>query len=272
MKYRLCKTALEAIRSHFTIAEIDGLFEDLRIDGVEGWKCSHPDASLSLFRWTTTNLKCARKALNEVVAQMAPNNQKFTWLSDPQSKHLGFDDLLDDYGFELSHQVEVMAKNLSRTTVVRQSDNAAWHWEVPDQKSVARIISNAFKISEEVAAIFHRSYLEPSKFQATTIYGVSAPENDEVVAVGYLSYLTQTPAVLLRVAATLPQYRRLGLYRKLVRKRLEAATDEGYCTAYVHSYSADSANLLAMEGFKTVANLRLSIGPHKRLTKLVSYR
>ena len=192
---------------------------------------------------------------------MGANSRKFTWLCDGHSRHFDLNPLLDELGFSHSLDVHVMMKDLSPTDAEQVKESTFYCREFENEIVSANILASAFDVSDEIAAYFHRLYLAPSQKHQTTIFAACTQDTDEAVGVGYMSALSGTSTVFLRVAGILPDYQRLGLYRILVRKRIEVAAAEGYTTAYVHAYSFEAAALLEKEGFNKMAEVSLHTGP-----------
>lgn len=248
---------LQAIRSHFKISFTPGLFEPIHIAGIEGWRCSHPHSTLSLVRWTTNIHSVAEKSVDQVIQLMRQNHNGFHWLTDPMSAEHGLDELLDVRGFGESQKVTAMT--LSNPPLITEARQPIRTWELPasEEHTCASVMSNGFDVPFEVAVLFHRAYTGNSNIQKSRIFAAAPVGLDQPVSIGYISYLGSSNSVLLRVACTLKEYRRQGLYKELVLRRIKEAVADGAGSLFVHSYSSESAECLKSFGFSEVALLGL---------------
>ena len=249
--------SLEAIRSHFRISFTPGMFEPVHIEGVEGWRCSHPHPTLSLVRWTTNVKTVVENSVDQVIQLMRQNHNGFHWLTDPLSAEHGLDELLDERGFEESQKVTAMALSNPSLRSAASQTIRTWELSASEEQVCASVMASGFDVPFEVAVLFHRSYTGNSTVQKSRIFAAAPVGLGVPAAIGYFSYLGSSNSVLLRVACTLKEYRRQGLYKELVLRRIKEAVADGVGSLFVHSYSSESAECLKSFGFSEVALLGL---------------
>jgi hypothetical protein len=232
--------AEEILASHFRLASVAGVIERSETRGVEGWRASLEHPALSLFRWTTPDDAEARAALDEVCAWFDARGRRFDWMTGPDCAERGREALLRAKGFEPMADIAAMAADID-------SDHAqaAKHAAGVRVRRVAdggdprawRVMAAGFGIPDSVAAAFHHAYLAPSAFQRTEVHIAELDGDPAPVGVGYLSYIADGSAVLLRVSCTLEASRGRGVYSALIASRLAAALRAGRRKAYVHAYN-----------------------------------
>ena len=253
-------SADEILVSHFTLVAQPGAIEPIVIEGAEGWTSPNVHPVLSLMRWTTEDEATAATALDNVLDRFRIEGRGFDWMTGPRCAQAGLLPLLESRGFiRPPLQVAAMVRHLepSETPPVPPDGIHIWKVDDPADGRIWSVMAKGFDIPEDVAAIFHNAYANPSKLQRTDIYAAAVDGSDTLVGVGYLSYIGKGPSVLLRVSCTLEGSRGRGIYSAVVKQRLHDAARQGRTQAFVHAYSEDSRRCLEHLGFSCAGLLQL---------------
>lgn len=252
-------TAQEILESHFTLVSQPGAIEVFDIDGADGWTSPNAHPALSLARWATTDKEKAADALDQLVERFKKDGRGFDWMTGPRCAENDLVPLLKERGFiGPPLDIAAMAREISTEIEATPPDGVkVWKVEDPKDHRIWGIMANGFDVSDDVGEVFHNAYLNRTARQHSQVYAASLADNEEPVAVGYLSYIGDGPSVLLRVSTTHESSRGRGAYRALVTRRLLDAAKAGRTKAFVHAYSEGSRRGLGGLGFETVGILQL---------------
>lgn len=250
-------SAQEILESHFSLAHVPNEIKLFEIDGVQGWTSPNSHPVLSIGTWSTTDADIAAGALDKVLSMFRDAGRGFDWMTGPDHAHLL--PLLEERGFiSPPLTIAAMARHLSAED--RADDPAGITTQkidgVHDDKA-SLIMALGFDIPDDVGRLYHNAYVQRSDLQKTDVYTASVAGQAGPIGIGYQSYIGDGPLVLLRVAATLPGHRGLGVYRALIKRRLADAAAAGRTVAVVHAYSKGSQTALTELGFKTEGALTL---------------
>ena len=252
-------SAETVLASHFTLVSVAGAVETIVVEGAEGWTSPNPHPALSLMRWTTRDKVVAARALDEVLDRFRKEGRGFDWMIGPQCAQSDLLSLLKSRGFiDPPLEVAAMVKTI-KSDIPKNSVEGLHIWKVDDPADggLDSIMARGFDVPDDVGAIFHQAYMTASPLQRSEVYAAAIGDDDEPVGVGYSSYIGDGPSVLLRVSSTLGAYRKRGVYRALVTRRLYEAAQQGRTQAFVHAYSPASCRSLKTLGFSTVGKLQL---------------
>ncbi len=253
-------TMAEAVlASHFTLVAQPDRLEIIEIDGAEGWTSPHPHPVLSLLRWTTPDRDTAAAALDAVQHSFREHGRGFDWMTGPRCARHGLVPLLGEHGFlDTPLDVAGMAMSIGAQTSPPPDDTLRIEKVAnPSDPRLWRLMAQCFDVPDEVAAIYHHAYIATSPLQRTDLFAAYAPDDDTPLGIGYLSYIGDGPAVLLRVSCTRDDCRGRGIYRALVQQRLHEAARQGRSQAFVHAYSPASQRCLDHLGFRIAGMLQL---------------
>ncbi len=252
-------TADDVLKSHFTLVSMPGAIECIAVDGAEGWTSPNPHPALSLMRWTTKDKAKAADALDEVLGKFRKMGRGLEWMTGPDCQEAGLTKLLKSRGFEDPPlYVAAMSKTLSVDEPEIDIEGTST-WKVPADNCdhMGRVMARGFNVPDEVGEIFHRAYLHSTDLQTSDVYAAAPKGSVEPAGAGYLSYIGDGPAVLLRASSTLTESRGQGLYKALVAHRLADAAKRGRTEAFVQAYSQGSRLCLTGMGFRTLGGLAL---------------
>ncbi|MEL6957315.1 MAG: hypothetical protein AAGL89_00020 [Pseudomonadota bacterium] len=247
----------DVLESHFSLTNLPGLIDTVTFDGASGWTSPNPHPVLSLMRWTTSDDKVALEALTETISFFREKGRGFDWITGPESEHLV--PHLQERGF-LKPPLPVGAMVRALDWPVESPDLNGFDivkWDDPDDLLPSDIMSAGFEVPDDVGAIYHKAYMQPTQLQRSDIYVAVDVQTSCPVAVGYLSYIGEGPSVLLRVSSTLEDYRGRGLYHALVQRRIADAARAGRRMAFVQAYSDDSRRALVDLGFECAGDMLL---------------
>ena len=88
-----------------------------------------------------------------------------------------------------------------------------------------------------------------------TIYVAYEKEENKPVAFGFISYVPNTKCAVLNGAATLPKFRKRGIYSAMLKKRYEQAKGDGIEHLIIQAKEATSAPIATKNGFEKVCEL-----------------
>ena len=239
--------ALEA--SYFFVPDLPGRLERLEISDMRGWRTTLSHRTSNVVGWTDGARSDPRESVRRVRDMFDRRCASFTWLVGPAGRRAGVVDCLradgltktDEFAAMAIHGLEIGGSDPS-DVVVREVEDAS-------DPSPADALARAFEVPLEVGQLYHDAYTLVPAHHRTRVFLAALRGQPGPAAIGYLSYLPQYGAVLLRAAGTLQTYRRHGLYCSLVRRRLQAAREDGFEVAFVHAGRA-SARVCAALGFE----------------------
>ena len=231
-----------------------GLSEDLDVPGVRGrvTALSHPLANLvGLAR---LDEETADATIERVMQRYAREHLAFGWVVGPGTTPPDMKRRLLRSGMDTIAHLAGMA--LTDLDAPIETDPAVEIREVTPEEAGAEseMMGRAYGMPSEVAEMFTRllgSRSVRSRGYLASVAG-GAP-----VAWSFLVYLPGSPIVLLGGAATLPESRGKGIYRALVKRRLDDARADGREAAVIQADRDTSAPICAKLGFRELCSLEV---------------
>ena len=252
-------SAQAVLESHFSLVSQPGAIDAFDVEGVDGWTSPNPHPALSIGRWTTDDPDTAAASLEEIVTRFREEGRGFDWMTGPRCAEHGLLPLLQSQGFiNPPLMIAAMARSVASENDHAMPDGLnIWKVTDPSDSRIWDIMARGFDVPDDVAQVFHDAYLTQHEKQTSEVYAVSLDDDDTPVGVGYLSYIGDGPAVLMRVSSTLEEARGRGIYKALVLRRLQEAAKHGRTQAFVHAYSIGSQRCLEQLGFQNTGTLQL---------------
>lgn len=245
---------VEAIESSLHLyPPVPGLSADLRITGVHGrvTSMSHPLANL--VGMARLDEDTADATIGRVKDRFREEGKAFGWVTGPGTRPSDLPRRLDQAGLSLIAHLAGMARTDLHLDVA--SDPAVAIREVTPTEAAREsdMMGRAYGMPAEVAEMFTRLLAA----EGVRSRGYFAHVGGAPVAWSYLVYLPSSPIVLLGGAATLPEARGHGLYRQLVKRRLDDARADGRSAAVIQADRDTSAPICAKLGFRELCSLEV---------------
>jgi GNAT superfamily N-acetyltransferase len=250
---------VEAIESTlFIFPSISGLTHDLGIAGLRGrvTRVSHPIANLC---GDARFSEREADALIEKVRQRY-GHLEFGWVTGPSTKPADLPRRLEAAG--LTHAESLAGMSLTDLATPIAVNPAVRVKEVSPAEVLPEIdmMARAYGLPIDVMRLFNDLVAASADRIRTRVYFGYVDGNP--VAWSYLTYVADSPTVLLGGAATLEEYRGHGLYTALVAQRLADARADGRTSAIVQADRKTSAPICAKLGFRELCGLDIFVsGP-----------
>jgi GNAT superfamily N-acetyltransferase len=237
----------------FIFPPVPGLMHDLGIPGLRGrvTKISHPVANLA------GNAMFSEREADTLIAKVRNRFGQipFGWVTGPATRPADLPRRLEAAGFVHAESLAGMAlADLSIPMVVNPKARV---WEATFEEASAQneMMARAYGVPSDVMRFFNELlHATADRIRSRWYF---AGLDDEPVAWSYLTYVPDSPIVLLGGAATLEDHRGHGLYSALVAKRLADARSDGRTTAVVQADRKTSAPICAKLGFREVCGLEI---------------
>lgn len=244
---------VDAIESTlFIFPAVPGLVHDLGIPGLRGrvTKISHPVANLA------GNAMFSEREADALIAKVRQRYGQlaFGWVTGPSTRPADLPRRLEAAGFAHAESLAGMALTDLSTPIAVNPKARVWEATFEEAREQNEMMARAYGLPSEVMRFFNELLGANDQIRSRLYF---AGIGDEPVAWSYLTYLPESPIVLLGGAATLEEHRGHGLYTALVAKRLADARIDGRTTAVVQADRATSAPICAKLGFREICGLEI---------------
>jgi hypothetical protein len=251
---------VDAIESTlFLYPAVPGLVQDLGIPGLRGrlTKIAHPVANLA------GNAMFSEREADALIAKVRHRYGQipFGWVTGPSTRPADLPRRLEAAGFAHAESLSGMALTDLSTALEVNPRARVWEATLDEARAQNEMMARAYGLPTEVMSLFNELLGATADRIRSRWY--FAGLDDEPVAWSYLTYLPESPIVLLGGAGTLEEHRGHGLYTALVAKRLADARSDGRTTAVVQADRKTSAPICAKLGFREVCALEIfATAPH----------
>jgi hypothetical protein len=247
---------VDAIESTlFIFPAVPGLMHDLGIPGLRGriTKISHPVANLA------GNAMFSEREADALIAKVRQRYRQlaFGWVTGPSTRPADLPRHLEAAGFTHAESLAGMALADLSTEMAVNPKARVWEATLEEAREQNEMMARAYGLPSQVMRFFNELLGATADRIRSRWY--FAGLDDEPVAWSYLTYLPDSPIVLLGGAATLEEHRGHGLYTALVAKRLADARVDGRTTAVVQADRATSAPICAKLGFREICGLEIFV-------------
>ena len=246
---------VEAIESTlFIFPSVSGLTHDLGIAGLRGrvTKVSHPIAN---FCGDARFSEREADTLIEKVRQRY-GHLEFGWVTGPSTKPLDLPRRLEAAGLKHEESLAGMSLTDLATPIAVNPAVRVKEVSMPDALAHADMMARAYGFPIDVMRLFNDMVAASADRIRTRVY-FAYVDGDDPVAWSYLTYVADSPTVLLGGAATLEDYRGHGAYTALVAQRLADARADGRTSAIVQADRKTSAPICAKLGFRELCGLEI---------------
>lgn len=239
----------------FAIPEIPGRFQLLRINGVIGYVSCYRQSNTNNVRFAPGKVHDVDALIQQVIGRFSASQSSFSWLVGPddQPEHQYQAERLEAAGLVKKYDLAGMMLDDLFGLADRQTDVAVQEMSGAAISEQIDLLRQAYETSQEAAELLLVK-LSPDR-QDERFRAYVAMNDGRPVGFGYTYYVPGLPLVNLRMAGTLPDFRRKGVYRSMIAKRLADARDDGMRSAIVTSIRGTSTSSLAAFGFREFCNL-----------------
>jgi hypothetical protein len=243
----------------FIFPSISGLTHDLGIAGLRGrvTKVSHPIANLC---GDARFSEREADALIEKVRQRY-GHLEFGWVTGPSTKPVDLPRRLEAAGLRHEESLAGMSLTDLSTPIAVNPAVRVKEIAVHDAVSETEMMARAYGLPVDVMRLFN-DMLAGSADRIRTRSYLAYLDGEKPVAWSYLTYVADSPTVLLGGAATLEEYRGQGIYTALVAQRLADARADGRTSAVVQADRKTSAPICAKLGFRELCGLEIFTSGH----------
>lgn len=245
---------VDAIESTlFVYPAVPGLMQDLGVPGLRGrvTKVAHPVANLA------GNAMFSEREADALIAKVRRRYGQlpFGWVTGPATRPADLPRRLEAAGFVHAESLAGMALADLSTEIAVNPRARVWEATFDEARAQNEMMARAYGLPTEVMRFFNELLGATADRIRSRWY--FAGLDDEPVAWSYLTYVPDSPIVLLGGAGTLEDHRGHGLYTALVAKRLADARSDGRTTAVVQADRKTSAPICAKLGFREVCGLEI---------------
>ncbi len=228
----------------------------LSFDGVRGRISPLPTSFTNLVGASGANAKIPDESIVAVFEEFRSREAPFGWLVGPNSP-AGLAPRLQDYGMVCVEEFAGLVLTdlgrdipASRRVSIRELDKK-------DEEQFAELLSRAFGLPPEmVAFLCEILYFAEAEVRARNYFAYLDGVTDPVAAASTI-YDPNDPFVVLAGSAVLEEHRGQGVYRTLVRRRLEDVRAEGIEAAVIQAVRSSSAPICRSLGFEEVCSQEL---------------
>ena len=254
------ETLIEAIeRSDAMLPEVPGYNQYVRLPGV--LLCvsptNEPHANKALLaRLDSSNVDIG---IERALEHFGALNKCFSWIVGPNSTPSDLSDRLTKRGFEMMLGADGLCLPDLNPSIAVNDAVRIIELSPDDLEPAVHISAVGFGSSVDDSRVFHKLIALSAPAVITRTYvafldGVSHP-----VACGYTTYFHDQPIALLCGGATLPEYRRQGVYRTMLAHRLADIRRDGIDSVVVLADQRTSSPICIKNGFEKLCELRFHI-------------
>ncbi len=262
------KEILDAIEySMFMYPGIEGVLDEYKHDSIKGYVCPAVDYEeynrVGMSRLTEEQTE---EAIKEVLSHYKSLGlTSVGWLLSPQSQPSNLEKRLVDSGFKK----EIPILGMVRSTAEKLEINMTDEFEIKkyEEEEAIKLLKNP-----EIQYVYEKAYGTPEGASQImnyvgdmfrdinyTIYVAHDKKTDKPVAFGAISYVPNTNCAVLNGAATLPEYRKRGIYSTLLQLRYDQAKNDGIEHLLIQAKEETSAPIAAKNGFEKVCEIPMYV-------------
>ena len=228
----------------------------LSFDGVRGRATPLPTPFTNLVGVVAPNAAVPDAAIAAVIEEFRGREMPFGWLVGPNSP-AGLDARLEGQGMVRAEEFAGLALTDMGRDIPAADNVSIREAGKEDEEQFAELLSRAFGLPPEmVAFLCEILYFAETDVRARNYFahvdGVAEP-----VAAACTIYDPHDSFVVLAGSAVVEECRGRGIYRSLVRRRLEDVRDEGIDAAVIQAVRSTSAPICCALGFEEVCSQKL---------------
>jgi hypothetical protein len=187
------------------------------------------------------------------------------WFVSPQTKPDNLSEYLEKNGFKKDIPVWGMFRSVSEPLDISITDEFEFkQYSVHDVMNLfndpdfCSMVEQSYGMPEGSSAVFRLGIAIASHLEYTSIIAYEK-ETNKPIGFGAIVYVPNTNIALLGGAATLPEYRKRGIYSSMLKIRYEKAKQDKKSHLILQAKEATSAPIAAKNGFKKVCDLAIYV-------------
>ncbi|NHK32984.1 MAG: GNAT family N-acetyltransferase [Asgard group archaeon] len=187
------------------------------------------------------------------------------WFVSPQSTPDNLTDFLEKNGFKKDIPIWGMVRSISEPLDITINDEFEYKeykvlevMKLFDDPDFCSMLEKSYGMPEGASGVFRLGLAMASHLDATS-YVAYDKETNKPVAFSGIVYIPDTNISLLNGAATLPEYRKRGIYSSMLKIRHEKAKQDKKSHLILQAKEATSAPIAAKNGFKKICDLAIYV-------------
>ncbi len=202
------------------------------------------------------------KTIQEVINDFMQYGVKSVgWVYSPQTKPSNLAEKLEEFGFKIEIPVWGMKRPIEEEMVIKVVEEFDFKSyfkneaiDILKEKEMLRMGEKAYGFPVGAGDVYLLN-IESSRNLDYTLYIAYEKEEGKPVAFSAITYVPDTDVARLSGAATLPEYRKKGIYSSMLKLRYDQAKRDGFNHLIIQALEATSAPIAAKYGFKKVCEL-----------------
>jgi GNAT superfamily N-acetyltransferase len=228
----------------------------LSFEGVRGRRTPLPTPFTNLVGVAGPNAEVPDASIEAVFEEFRGHEMPFGWLLGPNSPD-GLAGRLEERGMVRAEEFSGLALADLQQDIPGSKEVSVRELGKANEEQFAELLSRAFGLPAEMVSflceiLYFAEADVPARNYFAYVDGVTEP-----VAAASTVYDTNDPMVILAGAAVLEEHRGRGIYRSLVRRRLEDVGGEGIEAAVIQAVRSTSAPICRSLGFEEVCSQEL---------------
>ena len=236
---------------------VEGIMEEVKLENLKGYVLPAIDfEEINFVGKSTMTEKEAESTVKKVKELYSSKNlTRVGWIVGPSSKPDNLSDILVSNGFNPHIEIWGMARSMSKPLDIKINQKFEYR-EIQFDEITPELTSmgdQAYGMPEGSSAMFLK-LMESimKKYKITMFY---AFVGDKPVGFGNLVQLGNEG--YLGGAATLPEYRKQGIYSGMLKKRYDVAKEAGLNNLVINAKELTSAPVAKSHGFEKMIDLSI---------------
>jgi hypothetical protein len=255
---------LDAIEtSMFMLNKVEGVYERYNHPSLNGyiWK------GLDFEEFNRVGMaRLQEEQLDDTIQEVIDTytrigRTKIGWHITPQSTPNTLPEALERHGFTLQEYDWGMVRDIQQSIDFSITDKFEFKvfqgkeiLPLYDDPKLRRKLEIAYGMPEGTADILKLGAIGALHLE-NFAYLAYDKSNDELVGYGGVTYIPNSTMALLSGAATLPEYRKRGIYSSLIKLRYEKAKSDGLTHLIIQAKEHTSAPIAAKFGFEKMCEI-----------------
>lgn len=243
--------------SMFAWCDVPGFVRPLRVPGLRGGVSSSANPYANRVGADGLSAEQADATIRHLVARFAEDGKGFTWAVGPRSTPTDLSTRLTRAGVAPAEALAGMAlRDLARPAGADPPVTVRTATAL-DLRRYAAAMATCYGMPTDTMRDANAFLLHEANAYRTRVFLAFAPGLAEPVAFGTVVLFHGPRLALLGGAGTHPDHRGRGLYRALLRRRLDEARMAGCEAALVQADRRTSAPILTRVGFEALCSIRM---------------